>query len=474
MINRVLIRIKVVQMLYCYLLTQGEFKLKQAPTTHSRDKKFAYSVYCDLLLMILRLSGFKTSPKSRAIAGADDNRYLSANKIARMLFADSDMKELGVKTGDLYNKYGDVISNLYDAITRSSIYRSYIRQKQHDLQTDVTLWTTLLSTVFAKSPELLAAMRKSEDFTVTGFEQGMEMAVESLFQLTDTRSAFIGAKKSLEKSLDQAYHLYHALLALPVELTRVEDMRLDNARNKYLATEADLNPNTRFVDNELVSMLAQNPEMEEYFSAHPFSWNDNPDLVRSLLGKITSSKIYEDYMAAEDTDLKSDCDFWRAVMKNIILPSDDLAEYLESMSVYWNDDLDIVGTFVLKTIKRIAAADKKTSVLLPQFKDNEDARFGNDLFVGTAEHFEEYREYIDKFIDSRQWDSDRLAFMDVVIMATAIDELLNYPSIPIPVTLNEYIEIANCYSTPRSGQFINGILYSVINYLKEEGKLNKN
>lgn len=168
-----------------------------------------------------------------------------------------------------------------------------------------------------------------------------------------------------------------------------------------------------------------------------------------------------------------DCEFWRNVFKNIILPSDELAEALETKSVYWNDDLDIMGTFVLKTIKRIGGSAEEPVELLPKYKDEEDSRFGAELFMDAVNNLEEYRSYIDRFINASQWDPERLAFMDGVIMITAIAELLNYPLIPVPVTLNEYIEIANSYSTPRSGQFINGILYSVINYLRSEGKLTK-
>lgn len=110
----------------------------------------------------------------------------------------------------------------------------------------------------------------------------------------------------------------------------------------------------------------------------------------------------------------------------------------------------------------------------PKYKDDEDARFGADLFVNVVEHYDEYRDLVDRYVDNQAWDSERLAFMDVVIMAAAIAEMLNYPQIPIPVTLNEYIEIANSYSTPRSGKFINGVLYSIISHLKEEGKLMRN
>ncbi len=474
MINRVLIRIKVVQLLYSYLLTQGEFKLRQIPDNASRDKKFAHSMYIDLLLMVLRLSGVRFNPESRVIAGVDDNRYLPLNRVVKSLRTDDEIRRLAVKS-DFDARYShELLADLYTEITRTPIYRSYIRLKNRQLADDVRLWTTIIETLFAKSPELLGAARASDQFSTKGFEDALAMAADTIQEVGDISGRYHSARTALQRSLDKAYELYHALLSLPIELTRAEDLRIDNARNKFLATASDLNPNTRFVDNELVRRLAESVEMEEYFKAHPFSWADDPVLVNSLLNKVTSSQLYADYMALESTDLKTDCEFWRNVFRTIILPSDDLAEALENMSVYWNDDLEIVGTFVMKTMRRIGDSNPGDRVLLPQFKDEEDAAFGSELFDDTADNFDLYRSYIDRFIDRRVWDMERLAFMDVVIMATAISELLNYPAIPIAVTLNEYIEIANCYSTPKSGQFVNGILYSVINYLRDEGKLNKN
>ena len=474
MINRVLIRIKVVQMLYSYLLTQGEFKLREIPENATRDKKFAHSTYIDLLLMVLRLSGVRLNPESKVIAGVDDNRYLPLNKVVKSLRSDDAIRRVAMKS-DLESRYDrELLAELHAEITRSAIYRSYIRLKNRQLADDVRLWTTIIETIFAKNPALLAAARKSDQFSAKGFEDALAMTAETIAEVGDISGMYHNAKQSLQRSLDKAYDLYHALLALPVEITRAEDLRLDNARNKFLATSEDLNPDTRFIDNELVRRLADSEELEEYFKAHPFSWADDPILVNKLLSQITSSQLYADYMALEKTDIKTDCEFWRNVFRTIILPSDDLAEALENMSVYWNDDLDIVGTFVMKTMRRVAENEPGSRVFLPQFKDEEDAAFGGELFVDTADNFELYRGYIDQFIDRRLWDTERLAFMDVVIMATAISELLNYPAIPIAVTLNEYIEIANCYSTPKSGQFVNGILYSVINFLKSEGKLNKN
>lgn len=475
MINRVLIRIKVVQMLYSYLLTKSEFRIETAPDSPGKDRRFAYMVYLDTLLFILELSGYRVQgPDSDSPAKyIGENKHLTANKMMASLINEEQIRSLILKRNSRIASFDKALAPVLEAITSTSAYRSYIRLKERTLSDDINFWTTMLRTVIAKNPVFMECARANDEYTIAGYDRGIIMVEDTLRSYSDNRGMLTEARNSLQRSLDKAYELYHLLLLLPVEITRMREQQIDAARHKFLPTDADLNPNTRFIDNQLPALIASSPSMEEYLKANPVSWADDPDLIRRLLDLIMSSEVYAEYMAAPSVDRHADCDFWRTVFRTIILPSDDLAEILESKSVYWNDDLDIMGTFVLKTIKRIASSGKAEISLLPKYKDEEDARFGADLFLDTVTRFDEYRSYIDKFINSSQWDPERLAFMDIVIMTTAIAEMLNYPQIPIPVTLNEYIEIANSYSTPRSGAFVNGILYSVINYLKEEGKLTK-
>ena len=279
------------------------------------------------------------------------------------------------------------------------------------------------------------------------------------------------ALKELRKSLDKAYELYHYLLLLPVELTRLQELRIDNARNKYLPTPEDLNPNMKFVENRFVAKMRQSEMMQEFLKTTPLSWRKNDIYLRLTLDKILNSDIYKAYMETPQSDLASDCELWKDLMKKVIFPDDELCDVLEEESVYWNDDLETIGTFVLKTIRRFA--DDGYDKLLPQFKDEEDSRYSERLFRNAAEHESEYMALIDKFVVKDSWDTERLAFMDVVILLTAIAEVENEPSVPTKVTLNEYIEISKYYSTTTSGAFVNGILNSIINYLKKEGLLNK-
>jgi len=474
MINRVLIRIKVIQILYSYLLTQSDFHIESAPESESRDKRYAYSLYLDLLLLILRISGFRLAGSEKLVGAISDNKYLSAGKMVRSLFSDVNVRSVIFRRAANSEAFTDAALAIYGKITQSGAYRSYIRSKDLSMKDDVAFWVVIIRTIMEKSPELTEAARKNPDYTIAGYEHAFKMLVSTLEGFSDTRTMFIEARNSLERSLDKARELYFALLLLPIELTRLQARRLDNARHKYLPSPEDLNPDTRFIDNTFVANLEESPEMKEYLKSNPISWDNGSETLKLLLDKVLQSDIYADYMPAPGISYADDCEFWRSIIKNVILPSDILAEAIESESVYWNDDLDIIGTFVIKTIKRASADPASPITLLPKFKDDEDARFGGELFVDTVENYGTYRSYIDKFINEKQWDPERLAFMDVIIMCTAISELLNFPSIPVPVTMNEYIEIANCYSTSKSGQFINGILFSVINYLKKEGKLLKN
>ena len=476
MINRVLIRIKVVQMLYSYLLSRSEFKIIPAPdTTATRDRKYAYKLYLDLLLLILQMSGYEISG-ANPLRGVALDKHLNRNLLAKSLNSLDELRAIILEGRKDLKAFSAVLPDLYESIKHLPAYRSHIRKKKVELKDDVELWISILSSLLAKDERFITAARTDDDFTIRGFESGIEMAVDTLRGYNDNRQLFIQARNSLTNSLDKAHELYFQLLALIVEITKAEAQRLDEGRNKFLPTDADLHPNTKLADNRLAKVLEASPRMEEYIKDGRTYWTDEPIFIMSLLNKIRSSEIYEQYMDSYRDDIEEDCEFWRNIFRNIILPGDDLAEMLESKSVYWNDDLHVIGTFVLKTIRRLAHTDggePTDSDFLPQFKDDEDRNFGPELFITAIDNFDDYKELINRFVNTRQWDTDRLAFMDIVIMVTALAEILNYPAIPVPVSLNEYIEIANHYSTPRSGQFINGILYSVLHYLKEQGKLLK-
>lgn len=279
------------------------------------------------------------------------------------------------------------------------------------------------------------------------------------------------AEKELIFSLEKSYELYHLLLALMVSLTDAQRNRVEAAKQKFFATPEEKNPNMRFVDNRFIVQLRSCFDYVSYFDEHKVSWDNDPEFIRDLLDRILKSDIYAEYMSSSDNSYEADSEFWRKTFKTIISTDEDLIELLESKSLYWNDDLDIISTFVLKTIKRFDPENGVSQKLLPMYKDEEDARFAGELFSGTVLKSEEYRDYINRF--TKNWEAERIAFMDVVIMMVALCEIYNFPAIPTRVTLNEYIEIAKAYSTPKSGVFVNGVLDAIVDDLKKQRVLTK-
>lgn len=280
------------------------------------------------------------------------------------------------------------------------------------------------------------------------------------------------AEKELFFSLSKAYDLYNYLLLLMVEVTKQANKRLNAAKNKLVPTKEELFPNTKFVENRFIAQLEVNKQLLEFSNNQKKTWENEADFVKTLCDKILESDIYKEYMASETSSYEEDRELWRKLYKNIIFNNIELDQVLEDQSLYWNDDKEIVDTFVLKTIKRFDEKNGAKQELLPEFKDEEDQDFARRLFRRTILNADYYRHLISE--NTKNWDLDRAAFMDVVIMQIALAEILSFPNIPVSVSLNEYVEIAKLYSTPKSGGFINGTLDGIVNSLKKENKLTKN
>ena len=280
------------------------------------------------------------------------------------------------------------------------------------------------------------------------------------------------AEKELFFSLSKAYDLYNYLLLLMVEVTKQANKRLNAAKNNLVPTKEELFPNTKFVENRFIAQLEVNKQLLEFSNNQKKTWENEADFVKTLCDKILESDIYKEYMASETSSYEEDRELWRKLYKNIIFNNIELDQVLEDQSLYWNDDKEIVDTFVLKTIKRFDEKNGAKQELLPEFKDEEDQDFARRLFRRTILNADYYRHLISE--NTKNWDLDRVAFMDVVIMQIALAEILSFPNIPVSVSLNEYVEIAKLYSTPKSGGFINGTLDGIVNSLKKENKLTKN
>lgn len=279
------------------------------------------------------------------------------------------------------------------------------------------------------------------------------------------------AEKELLFSLDKAYDLYHYLLDLMVAVTRVARQRMEVAEARYERGDAE-KPNKRFVNNMFIAQLEENIAISEWREHQRQTWDDDVAVVRNILDAIEQSDAFVDYMSgSEEPSYDQDRDLWRRLYKQFISDNSELDALLEEKSLYWNDDKEIIDTFVIKTIKRFDQANGANQELLPEYKDPEDRDFAIRLFRTTIINAEQYQRYMTN--SSRNWDFSRLAYMDVVIMQIAIAEMLTFPAIPVSVSINEYVDLAKIYSTPKSWRYINGMLDAIARYLSESGKMLK-
>lgn len=282
--------------------------------------------------------------------------------------------------------------------------------------------------------------------------------------------SLMASEKMLVTSIDKTYDLYFLLMSLVVEMAHYAEQRQEAAKNKKLPTYEDLNPNRKFVDNAVIRLLAQSDSVNDVLAARKLSWAKYPELVKALYTQLEQSDYYKKYMASQESSFRDDLALITEFYTRELEESEILESALDEMSILWNDDLGFALLMVTRTLSNMRASHTEVKVL-PKFKSIEDLDFARELFAKAAVNFDNYQAEIEKY--TRNWDVDRIAFMDNLIMATAVAELVTFPSIPVKVTLDEYIEIAKYYSTHGSSTFINGILDKIVASFTEEGKINK-
>ena len=277
------------------------------------------------------------------------------------------------------------------------------------------------------------------------------------------------AEKELFFSLSKAYDLYNHLLALIVAVTQEARRRLEIFQAKA-QREGTEEPSQRLAFNRFAVQLENNTQLCEFLETQKRTWADSAEFVGRLLEQIEQSQIYKDYLESEDS-YDTDRELWRRIYRTLIQENADLDLLLEEQSLYWNDDKEVVDTFVLKTIKRFEEKNGAKQELLPEYDSEEEKDYARKLFRATIMNGEEYQRYMSEA--SLNWDFKRLAYMDVIIMQIAIAEMLSFPSIPLSVTINEFVELAKVYSTPRSYGYINGMLDAIARHLIRQGRLMK-
>lgn len=291
------------------------------------------------------------------------------------------------------------------------------------------------------------------------------------YMLTKPDRTIQQAVKELDASFEKSHELYYYLLHLIVELTDLQDRRLDEAKHKFKPSEADLHPDTRFVDNRLVQTLRENEEFNKFCRDHLIAWDDIL-FLNAMLNHVLQSEYYANYMALEQVSMADDCELWRQLLRQVIVNDDIFDDMVEAMSVYWScEDVEIMSDFAVKTIRRIEDGNKEP--LIPMFRNDEDKEFGEKLFKRTIQQMDENNILIDSLLRTDRWERDRVPLLDRLIMCAALSEMICFDSIPTTVTLNEYIELAKIFSTPNSGQFVNGVLNSALITLRERGRVTK-
>lgn len=278
------------------------------------------------------------------------------------------------------------------------------------------------------------------------------------------------AEKELVFSLSKAYDLYNYLLALIVAITREARRHVEVAESRAKREGTEM-PSQKFAYNRFAMQLEANHMLNDFMETQKKNWDDEAEFLRNTYNQITECQAYKDYMASADDSYEADRELWRKLYRTLIQDNADLDSILEEQSLYWNDDRDVVDSFVLKTIKRFEEKNQAHQELLPEYSSEEDKDYARKLFRATIMNGEEYQRYMSEA--SRNWDFSRLAYMDIVIMQIAIAEMMTFPSIPINVTINEYVDMAKYYSTPRSGGYINGMLDAIARHLIQSGRLLK-
>ncbi|MBR5812122.1 MAG: transcription antitermination factor NusB [Alistipes sp.] len=288
--------------------------------------------------------------------------------------------------------------------------------------------------------------------------------------LKSESDSLMASEKTLLASIDKTYDLYFQMLSLVVELAHYAEQRQQAAMQKKLPTYEDLNPNRKFVENSVIRLIADSDSVNDYLAARKLNWSKYPELIKLLYNQLEETPYFKKYMSSQERSFREDLALITEFYTKELEECEMLEEALDEQSILWNDDLGFALVMVTRTLSNMRPSHKEVKVL-PKFKSDEDLDYATSLFENAAINFDEHLETIEQY--TRNWDVERIAYMDNIIMVIALAELVSCPSIPIKVTLDEYIEIAKFYSTQSSSTFINGVLDKMVTSLTEAGKINK-
>ena len=297
--------------------------------------------------------------------------------------------------------------------------------------------------------------------------------MQIIFAMKGTESDGLNKPEEfLITSMAGMYDLYLLMLSLLVKVQNKAERYLVIKQKQHLATEAEKNPSKKFLNNAVLSHFKENKDLSRLLETRKLNnWEIDAEYVDVIFKLILKSDPYKTYMGSAVSSFDEDLKFVQQVYKTIIAPNDKLYDYFEDKKITWLDDLPIVNTVILKMLKKMIPARNRGYGVLSLFKDMEDRQFGIDLLNKTLLNLNIYNSIIEE--KTTNWDKDRIARLDLVLLQMALCEIQEFPSIPIKVTINEYLEIAKEYSTPKSSVFINGILDKLVKEYEAKGTLNK-
>ncbi|WP_409035657.1 transcription antitermination factor NusB [Pedobacter africanus] len=298
-------------------------------------------------------------------------------------------------------------------------------------------------------------------------------ALQNIFawHMTDKRD-LASSKKALLQSIDNVYEMYIWMLSLLVEVTEYTEIDATERANKHLPTAEDLNPNLKLLNNKFAVTLKQNPDFSAAVHKYKINWMSDPEFVKAIFNTLKVTPEYTAYLADEDNSLEESKTIIKFIFRKIILKSHNIIQAFEDKFINWSVDKEVMQGMVAKTIKNFTSEDPFKNKLTPISQDwAEDGKFVEDLFMYTLRNDKDYQALIaDR---TKNWESERIALMDTILMKMAICELMNFPSIPVKVTINEYLDLSKDYSTPKSNSFINGILDKILGDLKRTNSIHK-
>ncbi len=296
------------------------------------------------------------------------------------------------------------------------------------------------------------------------------------FYMSDNDRVDIGEKQLL-RSIDMIFDLFIYQLSFLIELFDFSEKRIKDAKTKFFPTEEELNPSTKFIDNKIINQFRQNNDLQKHIERLKINWHDEEEMIRKIYLQFKDGKEFRAYLNSGDDSYKAAKDVIIVLIKNYLVECDALKYYFEEKHIHWVDDYDTVLVLLVNFINSYKENWDGFTKLPNIFKDEinsgvgEDRKMLVDLFRKTIVRGAEFDEMINE--KAKNWEFDRIAKLDIILIKMALTEFVGFPSIPLKVTLNEYIEISKMYSSPKSKVFINGILDKLVGELTKEGKIKK-